>query len=191
MLHAAVLTHQISTRSQQSDNVFFDLLGCLKFGDFGEVSAVVRVWHHAAVDLTHCCPTQARSDYGKMALFFRTSGKPIDFIAKTQIGFGAAQATAPEVKDALSEDGSRRLLNEGVPLWELMRGNDTWAAGRIIMESLLQCIHGEAEASAAVLGMPPLTAAKYKHETCRPCLATVLPCGHCHEHDESNRLTPE
>ena len=137
-----------------------------------------------------CCPT-----YGKVPLFFRTSGKPIDFTNKAQIGFGAAQATAPEVKDALSEDGSRRLLNEGVPLWELLRGNDTWAAGRMMMESLLQCIHGEAKAGAAALGMPPLTAAKYKQEDLPPlpgysAALRALLTGMM-EHDPAQRLTPE
>ena len=199
MLHIAVLTHQ-TRRSQQSDNVFFDLLGCLKFGDFGEVSAVVRV-------ASCCCrphtlllspplPPQARSDYGKMRLFFRKSGKPIDFINKAQIGFGAPVATSPEVKDALSDDGSQRLQDKGVPLWELMRGNDTWAVGRMMFVLLLQCIHGEAKAGVAGRRLPPLVAgAKYKQEDLPPlpgysaALRSLLTG--MMEHDPAKRLTPE
>ena len=65
----------------------------------------------------------------------------------------------------------------------------------MMMESLLQCIHGEAKASAAALGMPPLTAAKYKQEDLPPlpgysAALRALLTGMM-EHDPAKRLTPE
>ena len=127
---------------------------------------------------TSLLPPQARSDYGKHRLFFRKSGKQRAFTTKTQLGFGAGVATSPEVRDA-TKHGPDEEAEEDQPLWELMRGNDTWAAGRMIMESLLQRIHGEAKASAAALtcrlSQPPSTSRR----TCRPCLATALACGRC------------
>ena len=155
----------------QSDNVFIDGLGWIKVGDFGEVKGT-SCWREVLTSLTHqkhccCCCRQARSDFGKHRRFFRKSGKFVMFTDKAQVGFGAAQATSPEVQAAV-RNGPDLDADDDVPLWLLMRACDTWAVGRMMMELLLQCIHLEAKASATSLGMPPLTTAKYKQEDLPP-----------------------
>lgn len=141
-----------------------------------------------------CCPTQARSDYGKHRLFFRKSGKPYPYTNKAQLGFGAAVATSPEVRDA-TKHGPDGEATEDMSLWELMRGCDTWAVGRTVMVLLLQCIHGEAKASAASRRLPPLVAdERYKQEDLpalegySSSLQALL--GGMMEHDVTKRLTP-
>ena len=140
-------------------------------------------------------PCQARSDYGMHRLFFRKSGKQRAFTNKGQLGFGAGVATSPEVRDA-TKHGPDEEAEEDQPLWELMRGNDTWAVGRMLFVSLLQCIHGEAKAGVAGRRLPPLLAgAKYKQEDLPPlpgysAALRALLAGMM-EHDPAKRLTPE
>lgn len=103
---------------------------------------------------------QARSDYGKHRMFFKKSGKAIEFVSPQQVGAGAAQATSPEVSRAVVE-GPDQEAEEDVTMWQLLQGCDTWAAGRMVFELLLQCVHRVAKASTGV-GLPALGKDGYK-----------------------------
>ena len=171
------------------------MLGCLKLGDFGQVRLARTIVYPSLISHLSLLPLQARSDYGKHRLFFRKSGTQRRYATKTQLGFGAGVATSPEVRDATS-NGPDEEAEEDQPLWELMRGNDTWAVGRMMFVLLLQCIHGEAKAGVAGRRLPPLLAgAKYKQEDLPPlpgysAALRALLAGMM-EHDPAKRLTPE
>lgn len=89
-------------------------------------------------DLTGCCAVlQARSDYGqKVRHLFSPSGEPKVFTNLQQLGGGAGQATSPEVT-AASLLGPDHARFQGTTVWDVMKGCDTWAAGRMMLELLL------------------------------------------------------
>ena len=57
--------------------------------------------------------------------------------------------------------------NEDIPLWHIMRSCDTWAAGRMMFELLLQCVKRQRKATRE-LGLPPLGRHEYKQADLPP-----------------------
>ena len=102
---------------------------------------------------------QARSDFGKTRNFFRKSGSAKVFITEQQLGGGAPQATSPELVAAgvLGPDDD---AFEDKKVWDIMKGCDTWATGRMMLELLLLCVKRTHKTSES--GLPPLGRAEYK-----------------------------
>ena len=144
----------------QMDNVFIGKLGWLKIADFGQVRQHTTCSTYSTLQLTSP-PLQSLADY-TVRHFFMANGTPTPFIVPSQVGGGAGTATSPEVQAAAAGRGT-----QGEPLWELMSGCDTWAAGRMMFEALLQCVMRSAEGGEAV-GLPALASTSYTEASLPP-----------------------
>ena len=142
-------THICLTLLCQVDNLFLTIDGWAKLGDFGEVSYAALLLLLCASTHTPPRPTQALSDYGEARAFFDTDGTPWGLQSKQPLQRGAPIAKSPELVAALAGP-----LQQGARKWELFRGWDTWAAGRMMYVLLLQCIHRKPR--SIDLGLPQL-----------------------------------
>ena len=81
------------------------------------------------------------------------------FASPQQLGGGAPQATSPEVVAAgvLGPDDPAFADKK---VWDIMKGCDTWATGRMMLELLLLCVKRTHKTSET--GLPPLGRAEYK-----------------------------
>lgn len=125
-----------------------------------------------------------------MRLFFMADGSAVPFFSKDQLGAGAGTATSPEVLTCQLGRGQ-----QGVGMWKLMKGCDTWAAGRAVYELLLQCVRRkDSTGLRAGLGLPPLNTTPYKQEDLPPLPGYSAGLQRTLQgmmaHDPAQRLTP-